>query len=366
MKNILRFSLLLCLSSLASAQVVVEEIVARINNEIITTSDLKRSREQVRQELEQQAQQQGGNAQQMFTEKEKDLLRDLIDQQLLVQHGKDNGITAETEVIKRLDDIRKNMKLESMEELEKAAQQQGVSFEDFKSNLRNSIITQQVIGQEVGRNMKILPADLQKYYEEHKAELTRPEQVELAEILVSTEPPEGMDPQQAAAQEPQRVAAAEAKAKELLAQIRAGAKFEDVAKKESQGPTAAQGGALGAFARGTLAKQLEDITFALKDGEVSDVIRTRQGFIILKVLKHQMAGVPTLKEVESQIYEALYYERLQPALRQFLTKLREESYIDIKQGYVDTGASPNQTKPVITTAAAEKEAEKKKKKFLLF
>lgn len=367
MKNPLRLAALLCLGSLASAQVVVEEIVARVNNEIITTSDLKRSREQVRQEFEQQAQQQGGNAQQMFAEKEKDLLRDLIDQQLLVQHGKDNGITAETEVIKRLDDIRKNMKLETMEELEKAAQQQGVSFEDFKNNLRNSIITQQVIGQEVGRNLKILPAELQKYYDEHKAELTRPEQVELAEILVSTEPPPGMDAQEAAAQEPQRVAAAEAKAKELLAQIRAGAKFEDVAKKESQGPTAAQGGMLGAFTRGTLAKQLEDITFGLKDGEVSEVIRTRQGFIILKVLKHQMPGVPALKEVEQPIYEAIYYERLQPALRQFLTKLREESYIDIKQGYVDTGASPNQTKPVITTAAAEKEAEKKKKKkFLLF
>ncbi len=363
MKKLLVLSLSLCLTVAASAQTVVEEIVARVNNEIITTSDLKRSREQMHTEARQQ-----GAADTQLPQKEKDLLRDLIDQQLLVQHGKDNGITAETEVIKRLDEIRKSMNLENMEDLEKAAQQQGVSFEDFKSNLRNGIITQQVIGQEVGRKLNIKPAEVAEYYEAHKSEFARPEQVELAEILVSTEAPasteKGAPPPP---EDPARIAAAEAKAKQLLESIKAGAKFEDVAKKESNGPTAAQGGELGAFARGALAKELEDKTFSMKEGEVSDVIRTRQGFIILKVLQHQQAGVPPLKEVEQPIYENLYYQRLQPALRAFLTKLREDAYIDIKQGHVDTGASPNQTKPVITdVAAAAENKTKKKKKFLLF
>ncbi len=123
----------------------------------------------------------------------------------------------------------------------------------------------------------------------------------------------------------------------------------------------------GYFKRGTLAKELEDKTFAMKPGEVSDVIRTKQGFIILKVTEHHDAGVPAFSEVEPRIQDAVYMQRLQPALRAYLTKLREDAFIDIKPGYVDTGASPNETKPVETTAkeAGAKEL-KKKKKFGLF
>ncbi len=155
-----------------------------------------------------------------------------------------------------------------------------------------------------------------------------------------------------------------AKADDLLAQIRKGAAFDDIAKKNSDGPTAAQGGDLGYFKRATLAKELEDKTFAMKPGEVSDVIRTKQGFVILKVTEHQQAGVPPLSEIEGRVQEAIYMQKLQPALRAYLQKLREDAYIKITDGYVDTGASPNQTAPVETTAkeAGAKELKKKKKK----
>src|SRR5262249_25012850 len=149
------------------------------------------------------------------------------------------------------------------------------------------------------------------------------------------------------------IKAAEAKARDLLAQIQNGAKFEDVAKKSSDGPSAAQGCDLGYFKRGMLAKELEDKTFGMKENQPSDVIRTKQGFVILQVTEHQAEGVPTLKDVEGKVQDAIYMQKLQPALRAYLTKLREEAYIDVKPGYVDSGASPNQTKPVET---ASKEA----------
>jgi peptidyl-prolyl cis-trans isomerase SurA len=102
----------------------------------------------------------------------------------------------------------------------------------------------------------------------------------------------------------------------------------------------------------------------MKAGEVSDVIRTKQGFVILKVTEHQMAGIPAMKEVEPRIQDALYMQKLQPALRAYLTKLREDAFIDIKPSYVDTGASPNQTKFVETNAKeADAKKLKKKKKF---
>jgi peptidyl-prolyl cis-trans isomerase SurA len=265
--------------------------------------------------------------------------------------------------IKKLDEMRKEMKLESMDDLEKAAQSQGISFEDFKLNLRNQIITQQVIGREVGQRMSIPKEEIQKFYDDHKSEMEQPEQIRLSEILVSTEKKGDAD----TTDDSQRLAAAEAKAQGLLAQIRKGSSFEDVAKKNSEGPTAAQGGDLGGFKRGTLAKELEDKTFSMKAGEVSDIVRTRQGFVILKVTEHHDAGVPALSEIEGRIQDAIYMRKLQPALRAYLQKLREEAYIDIKTGYVDTGASPNQTKPVETVASDPTAKQlKKKKKFGVF
>ncbi len=93
------------------------------------------------------------------------------------------------------------------------------------------------------------------------------------------------------------------------------------------------------------------------------MIRTKQGYVILQASEHQMAGVPTMKEVEPRIQDALYMQKLQPALRTFLTTLREEAFIDIKSGYIDSGASAKQTKPVETTAkvATAKNLKKKKK-----
>jgi len=358
MRKLLPWLLLICFAALPSflpADTVVEEIIARVNNQIITRAEYLRSKDQLKQEAQQQD---PANADKIVAEKDKDVLRDLIDQQLLLEKGKDLGITADTEVIKRLDEMRKEMKLESMEDLEKAAQAQGIGFEDFKQNLKNQIITQQVISKEVGSRMSIGKEELQEFYDAHKSQMEQPEQVRLSELLISTEK---KDP---ATAEAQQVAAAQAKADELLAQIRKGAAFDEAAKKNSDGPTAAQGGDLGYFKRGTLAKELEDKTFAMKPGDVSDVIRTKQGFVILKVTEHQQAGIPPLSEMEPKVQEAIYMQKLQPALRAYLQKLREDAYIDIKPGYVDTGASPNQTKPVETTAkdAGAKELKKKKKK----
>ena len=351
---------LMVLPAALQADSVVEEIIARVNNQIVTRSEYVRSKDQLKQETQQQD---PANADKLYAQREKDVLRDLIDQQLLLARGQDLGITADTQLIKRLDEMRKQMNLDSMEDLEKAAEAQGISFEDFKQNLRNQIITQQVIGKEVGSRVVIGKDEEQAFYDQHKDQMTQPEQIRLSEILVSTQKTGDKD----AADSDAQMAAAQAKAQDLLDQIHKGAKFEDVAKKSSDGPSASQGGDLGNFKRGTLAKELEDKTFAMQAGDVSDVIRTRQGFVILKVTEHQAAGVPTLSDVEPRIQDALYMQKLEPALREYLTKLREDSYIDVKQGYVDSGASPKQTKPVET---ANKEASakqlKKKKKYLLF
>src|SRR5579859_5801436 len=365
-----------CLSVVASAQ-VVEEIICRVNNQIITRSEFARSKDQLRDEVKQQD---PNNPDKAYADREKDVLRDLIDQQLLLDKGKDLGITGDTDLIKQLDQMRKDMKLGDLDALEKEAEKQGISWEDFKQQQKNQIITRKVIGEEVGSHLPMTKEEEEKFYEAHKNEMEQPEYIRLSEILVAPkavsitpEPdPKAPGPNVAAqtptddaakqAAEEASLAAAEAKANDLLKQIRGGANFEDIAKKYSDGPSAGDGGALGMFKRGQLAKQLEDTTFSMKAGDVTDVIHTKQGFVILRVLDHQQAGIPPMKDVLPKIQDALYYEKLQPALRTYLTKLREDAYIDIKPGYVDTGASPNQTKPVETGAPKEGDAKQLKKK----
>jgi peptidyl-prolyl cis-trans isomerase SurA len=343
-----------------SADSVVEEIVARVNDQIITRSELQHGIEEARKELSQQ------NAPQAaITQKEKDALRDLIDQQLMIQKANDLGISADAEVIKRLDQMRKEMNLETMEDLEKAATQQGVSFEDYKLQMKNSILSQRVIGEEVGRRISVSPEDIEKFYNEHKQEFNQPEQVALSEILISTD----KSAKNPSDDEGERTTVAEAKAKSVYEKLKSGAKWDDLVKANSDGETAAQGGQLGLYKRGQLAKELEDKVFPLKTGEYSEPIHTRQGFLILKADRHIPAGVPPLKDVQNEVQNALYYERLQPALRQYLTKLREDAFIEVRAGFVDTGASPNQTKPIYTTATADPNAKKltkKKKKLGIF
>jgi peptidyl-prolyl cis-trans isomerase SurA len=316
---------------------VVEDVIARVNDQIISRSDLERSQQQLAQEL-----QQTNASPTEAAQRQTDLLRDKIDQQLLLSRGKELGLNADAEVIRRLDEIRKQNHLDTMEDLEKAARSQGVSFEDFKANIRDGVITQQVVRDEVGRRLQMTQGQEQAYYDAHKAEFEQPEQIRLSEILIPT-PADAKD---------DIVAQAQAKANDVAAKLQGGAKFEDLAKTYSGGQTAAQGGDLGLFKRGALAKVLEDKTFDLKPGESTAPIRTRQGFVILKVTEHSAAGVPPLKEIEPQIQEAMYMQQLQPALRAYLTKLREEAYIDIKPGFVDSGASAKQTKPIFTAYTA--------------
>lgn len=316
---------------------VVEDVIARINDQIINRSDVERSQQQLQQEL------QGSNLPPSEREqREKDMLRDMVDQQLLISKGKELGLNADAEVIRRLDEIRKQNHLETMEDLEKAARQQGVSFEDFKAGIKNNVITQQVVRDEVGRRLQMTQGQEQAFYDAHKQEFAQPEQVRLSEILV----PLPADADAAA------LAQAQTKADDIAAKVKSGGKFEDLAKQYSGGPTAAQGGDLGAFKRGALAKVLEDQTFDLKAGDATAPIRTKQGFVILKVTEHQQPGVPAMKDVEPQIQEAMYLQQMQPALRAYLTRLREEAYIEIKPGFVDTGASSKQTRPVFSAYAA--------------
>jgi len=340
---------------LASAR-TVEEIIARVNNEIISKSEYEKARGAAEEDAKQECQGKCTPDQLRadIAERQKNTLRDLIDQSLLVQRGKDMGVNVEPEVIKRLDQLRQQNKIDSMEDLEKAVTAQGSNWEDFKNNIRNGILTQRVIANEVGSHINIGKDEVAKYYEEHKKEFVRPEQVALREIEVSTE-----------GKKDEELPELKKKAETALKRVKDGEDFGEIAKRFSDSSTAKQGGFLGVYKRGELSKELEEIVFKMKKNELTDVMDTKQGYLVLQVLERYEAGEQPLNKVENEIMDHLYSERMEPAMRQYLKTLREQSYVVIKPAYQDVAGGGNSE---IQEVSATPEASKKKghKKFLLF
>src|SRR5215472_15808397 len=334
----------------------VEEIIARVNNEIITLTEYEKARQTAEEDARQECQ---GRCtpQQLQTnieDRQKHTLRDLIDQSLLVQRGKYMGMNVEADVIKQLDQIRIQNKLESMEALEKAVTSEGLNWEDFKNNIRNHILQQKVISDEVGSHISIGEDEVKKYYEAHKSEYVRPEQVALREIEVSTQ-----------GKSPDELPALKKKAETALKRVQDGEDFGEIAKRYSDSSTKDQGGFLGVYKRGELAKELEDKVFNMKRNELTGVLETKQGYLILQVLEHYEEGQQPLDKVRNEISDKLYTTRLEPAMRDYRKTLREQSYVIIKPGYQDV-AGPGSSEIQEVSAMPEAKQKKGHKKFLPF
>ncbi|HUI75121.1 MAG TPA: peptidylprolyl isomerase [Candidatus Acidoferrum sp.] len=337
---------------------VVEEIIARVNNEIITRSDYDKELGSAEEEAKQDCQGRctPQQLQAEIDDRKKNALRDLIDQSLLEQRGKDMDINVETDVVKQLDQIRTQNNLDSMDALEKAVTAQGMNWEDFKSNIRNKILVQKVVSQEVGSHITIGHDDVLKYYDAHKADYVRPEEVALREIEVSTVgKPESEIPE------------LKKKAETALKRVQDGEDFGEIAKRFSDGATAKQGGYLGMYKRGELAKPIEDVVFKMKKNDLTGVMDIKQGFMILQVLEHYDQGQQPVEKVEDEIMNQLYNQRMGPAMRAYLKTLREQSYVVIKPGYEDiAGGGNSEIQEVSATPEASKKKKQGHKKFLLF
>jgi peptidyl-prolyl cis-trans isomerase SurA len=335
---------------------VVEEIAAKVNGDIITRGEL----EQMRKEFETGRRSEGLNGarlQEAVKQDTANALRDQIDQLLLTQKGKDLNINVDGELTRQLADIqvqskdREGNRITDPDKFHQFIQEQtGMSFEDYRDRLRRQMLSRRVIGQEVGYRMNTPEADLRKYYEEHKADYVRKEQVFLSQILISTE---GKTPEQAAA--------AEKKAKDLVARARKGEKFSDLVRDNSDDPeTSRNGGSLPPYQRGLMPKDMEDVVFnpANPKGYVTEPFKRPQGFVILRIDERHSAGQASFEEVKNDVQEAVTQPLMDAKIREFLTRLRQEAFLEIKEGYVDSGAAPGkdtrwhdvaQLKPQTTT-----------------
>lgn len=316
-------------TALAADVEVVERIIAKVNGEIVTSSELARTRRLIEADLKRQGVS-GEALERELKQRENDLLRDRIDNILLVQKAKELDLNVESDVTKQLAEIQRRAKIADQEKFQDFIREQtGVSYEDFRQQLREDLMKQRLVGQEISSKVNVPRAEIEAYYKEHQQEFMREERVFLSEILIST-----------VGKTPQEIPALEKKAKDLVERARKGERFNELARDNSDADTAEDGGQLGAFLKKDLQAQIADTVFAQDRGYVTDPIRVPNGFLILRVDQKHTAGLASLDEVEGEIAQRLAEPRLQPAIRAFLTRLRSEAFLEIREGYVDTGAAP--------------------------
>lgn len=309
--------------------ITVEQIVAKVNADIVTRTDIIRARREAEANLKQR----GATPEQIAAavkQSEPDILRDRIDNLLLIQRGKDLSISVDSEVTKYMGDLQRDNKIADPDKFQAWVREAtGMSYEDFKQEVRNGILTQRVIGQEVYSKVNIPKADIEAYYEKNKAQFLRKERVFLREILISTQ---GKD---AAG-----LAAAEKKAKDIVVRARKGEKFADLIRDNSDAVTAKQGGALEPFEKGILNPALEAMIWDKPKGTITEPYKVDAGWLILRIDEHQKEGQADLADVENEIRERLGATVMQPKVRSYLTELRANSFVEIREGFTDTGAAP--------------------------
>lgn len=349
-------------SSTLANVVIVEEIIAKVNGDIVMRSEYEESLIEKRNEISRQQNLSDEQRQNFLQDLEKNALRDLIDTRLLIQKAKEFGVSVEAQVLRQRDRMMKANGLETVEDFETwVTEEVGMSPEDALDRIRSHFLTQTVVSQEVGSRIAIPRGEVEAYYEEHKQEFVRTEGLRLAEIVISTAGKTG-----------EELVATEKKAKEIRKRLLKGEPFPEIARRVSDNKqNSERGGDIGIWRRGQLRKEIEDFVFDKPKGHITDLIKVPNGYLILKVYEKHREGQATLEEVSDEIRDRLSRPKFQPAFREYLSKLRMDAYIEIRPGYLDAASvpgkdtswtDPSKLTPVTTTR--EEVLAKKKRRLL--
>ncbi|MCA1818058.1 MAG: peptidyl-prolyl cis-trans isomerase [Acidobacteria bacterium] len=351
------FSALACLFAAAPARAqeegvpkVVDEVIAQVNNEVITLSMLRQEMKDAAQGLAEQKKIPLAQAQEEVAKRQAEIIATLINEQLLLQKGKELGFAdnVEKEVNERMVAVMKQENLRTLEQLEQAMRESGVDPAAVRQSLRAEIMKQAVLQQEVNYKLYwgLTDSEIKNYYAAHKDKFRKPESVALSEIFLSTA---GKDD-----------AEVRARAQQIVAQLRGGADFATTAKAVSEREDqnrerVAQktGGKLGTFAIDDISNpELQAAVKALKVGGVTDPVKLPDGYIVIRVDERTPAGEPVYDE--NKVREAIATERLEQERKNYLAKLREESFVEVSPTYRDQvmpilGATANAAKPADAT-----------------
>jgi len=323
-----------------------DKVVATVNGTDIMASQVQR-RIDVRYKptLARLAQQSPQLAAQQEKLLRQNIVNDLVTETLLEEQVKQAGVqvTEEELTAEMTKQLAAQQPPMTVEQYQKIVEAQGGDFQAMKGFLMQSMRYHKLLESKFASNLAVTDADAKKYYDENAKEFQVPEQVRASHILISTKPtdPNG-DPNQAKVQ-------AKQKAEELLKKAKDGADFAALAKENSSCPSAAQGGDLGTFPRGQMVKPFEDAAFAMKVGQISDLVETQFGYHIIKLTEHQDPNQVAFDKAKTGIVDQLTQRKRQEAITQYVQSLRQAAKISVTSTY--TPEMPEPVQPKIVTPA---------------
>ena len=297
---------------------VVERIVALVNNEVITFSELQEAGTRFFHDLKESSL--PSEREGKLRKAQEEILTQLIENKLLEQEIKKRKVDVpEKDVDAAIEDIMKENRL-SEKELKMALAKDGITYSVYRKRLRDELGKMRLIGREIKSKLVLREEDLRKIYQENIKDYIDPLEVKVQQIFLPV-------PQGAPEEQSEKI---RKEAETLLERVRAGEDFGQVAGAHSRGPEASEGGVLGFFKEKELVPELERAAFALKTGEVSGLIQGRDGIHILRVLERKGGEPKLFAEVQNKIREAKMKEESNQKLKEWMKALKDKAYIEIK------------------------------------
>lgn len=298
--------------SLAAGQ-VVEEIVAVVNDDVITLSQYKEQYDSTI--LQMRAAFQGEEYEKQLAMLKKEMLNMMITDLLLMQQAKEKNLNVGEQLKATVENIKKENNIASDDDMKRALRQQGVDYDQWLRQLEDNMLKQGLIYSEVDRSIVLDDSEIVGYYKLHPQEFTEPEEYKIRAVYLSTEG--------------KAAAALEEMKKEIGGKLKAGEPFNVLAKEYSDGPAKESEGDLGTFKKGELDKTLEQAVSKLKTGETSGWVETKNGWYLLKLEEKKDSRLMTFEEVRKNVEERLYTQKKEKKLEEYLKDLRERSYVKI-------------------------------------
>jgi peptidyl-prolyl cis-trans isomerase SurA len=312
------FSLALAAGAPPAVAAVIDRIIAIVNDELLTLSDLQ---EEMQEELRRvTAQYVGEEQERQRLAAERRLLEALIDRRLQVQEARAQKLMpSAAEVTASLDEIKQKSGAKTDAEFEEALRREHLTLERFRRSIEEQIAVTRLIGKEVRSKIIIPEEDLRRYYDGHAEEFKRTPEVRLRHILVRLAPDA----------DPAAVARARAKIDAARARVLQGADFGVVADQASEAG-GARGGELGVVKKGELNPEIERLAFSLPLRQVSEPFRTAAGFHLLLVEERRDDPVIPYAEARERIRDKLLQERQEAKLKEWMAEVRKRAVIDLK------------------------------------
>jgi|WetSurSiteA1Bulk_404760.scaffolds.fasta_scaffold00584_9 parvulin-like peptidyl-prolyl isomerase len=304
------FSMNFALQITPSFALIVDRILATVNDEIITYADYVRFT---------------GKSMNMTDQDwvDEELLRRLIEDRMILSEAKKKGIqTSEEEIDKALEEFQKEQGL-SREDLEKGLKEEGLTLRMYRNSMREKITLSKLVHDEVDAKVFVAEKEIEDYFNSHKQEfLVASETREVRAIFIRMR--EGAPVTE--------LTDLKRRTLEIVSRLKRGEDFDDLVEKYSDEPLKSLGGVLGTFKRGTLVSTLDEKAFTMKKGEISDPLWVAEGVYILKIVNATDETYKTLDEEKNEVRSKLFRQKHEKLFKEWLKTLWEKTSVTINQG----------------------------------